>query len=145
MLIGEYDGKLTEKNRLAIPKKIRDEMQEEILLSRGYEGCLILLDKKRWLDLQKIMELKPVLDLSARDTKRFILGGAYEIELDKQGRFVLPSNLKEYANIFEDVVFLGIGNWVEIWGKEMWDKKLDNLINNASDIAEQLLKENGRQ
>jgi MraZ protein len=141
MLIGEYEGKLTDKNRLAIPKKFRDEFSEGLVLSRGYEGCLILLDKPRWDELGRVIESRPVLSLSIRDTKRFILGSAYELDLDSQGRFVLPNNLKTHAEIGDDVVFVGISDWVEVWSRDRWEQKLKNLITTAPDIAEQLLQE----
>jgi MraZ protein len=139
MLIGEYEGKLTDKNRLAIPKKFREEMSEGLILSRGYEGCLILLDQQRWADFENLINQRSVLSLSLRDTKRFIIGGAYELELDNQGRFVLPNNLKTYAEIENDVVFVGIKDWVEVWAQNRWTVKLSELEKTAPDIAEQLL------
>jgi len=141
MLIGEYEGKLTDKNRLAIPKKFREEFGEGLVLSRGYEGCLILLDKVRWELLKGVIDTRPVLALSIRDTKRFILGGAFELELDAQGRFVLPNNLKSYADINDDAIFVGIDDWVEVWSRDRWLKKLAELVTAAPDIAEHLLEE----
>ena len=138
MLIGEFEAKLTDKNRIAIPKKIRDEFKDDLILSRGYEGCLILLDKSRWLDLEKLIDKGTVLSISIRDTKRFIMGGAYELELDAQGRFVLPLNLKNYAQINTEMIFIGIKDWVEIWSLDNWIKKLDQLTKNASDVAEKI-------
>ena len=140
MIIGEYEGKLTDKNRLAIPKKFREEMVEGLVLSRGYEGCLLLLDKQRWTEFENLINQKTILSLSIRDTKRFIVGGAYELELDGQGRFVLPNNLKTYAEIETDVVFIGIKDWVEVWAQKRWEEKLTELIKTAPDIAEQLLR-----
>src|SRR3989304_6398527 len=134
MLIGEFETKLTDKNRLAIPKKIRDEMKEGLIIARGYEGCLILLDNKRWKLLETVISKEPILNLSIRDTKRFFLGGASELELDNQGRFVLANNLKDYAEINEEIVFIGLIDWVEIWNKDKWQEKLKELSKNASDI-----------
>lgn len=139
MLIGEYEAKLTDKNRIAIPKKIREEFAEGLILSRGYEGCLILLDTKRWDDFEKTINKGSILSLSIRDTKRFIFGGAYELELDVQGRFVLPNNLKDYAQINNDVIFVAIRDWVEVWAQDIWTKKLNKLKTEAGDIAEQIL------
>jgi MraZ protein len=139
MLIGEYEAKLTDKNRIAIPHKIRSEFGEGLILSRGYEGCLILLDKKRWDDFEETINKGSILSLSIRDTKRFIFGGAYELELDSQGRFVLPTNLKDYAQINTNLIFVAIRDWVEIWSQETWSKKLNQLKNNAGDIAEKIL------
>lgn len=140
MLIGEFDGKLTDKNRLAIPKKVREELEEGLIISRGYEGCLLLLDKKRWQEFENLINKSSILSLSLRDTKRFILGGAYELELDAQGRFVLPLSLITYAKIESEVLFIAIKDWVEIWSKESWERKLAQIIKTAPDLAEELLK-----
>lgn len=140
MLIGEFEGKLTEKNRLAIPKKIRQELEEGLIISRGYEGCLLLLDKKRWEVFENLINKSSVLSLSLRDTKRFILGGAYELELDEQGRFVVPSTLLSYAHITGEVMFIAIRDWVEVWSKIEWENKLNQIIRTAPDLAEELLR-----
>jgi MraZ protein len=76
--------------------------------------------------------------MSVRDTKRYLLGGATEIELDKQGRFVIPDYLMSHAKIETEIVFLGVGEWVELWSKAQWDAKSELLSRNASDIAERL-------
>lgn len=143
MLIGEYEGKLTDKNRLAIPKKIREELKGNMVLSRGYEGCLILLDAKLWQVLEKTINKKPILSLSVRDMKRFIMGSAYEIEVDDQGRFVLPDYLREFSGIDKSVYFIGLMDWVEVWADTRWKTKIKDLSKNATDIAEQFLKKNG--
>lgn len=139
MLIGEFEAKLTDKNRIAVPSKFRLELGEKMVLSRGYEGCLILLDELRWKNLMKTINVKPILNLNVRDTRRFILGGAHEIELDKQGRFILPGSLKTYSQIEEEIVFIGIEDWVEIWNKRLWFDKLEQLNKSASDIADRLI------
>ena len=142
MLKGEFNVKLTDKNRLALPAEIRKELKGKYVISRGYEGCLILLDEMRWEKLIKLITIEPILNLSVRDTYRFIIGGAEDIDLDKQGRFVLPESLRIYAQIKTEATFLGISEWVEIWSQESWKKKLAYLQQNAADIAEKLLKTN---
>jgi len=138
MLLGEYQLNLGEKNRVAIPKKLRMELNGTLIISRGYEKCLILLDFDRWESFIKEINKKPLFSLDVRDTKRFVLGGAHEIELDSQGRFVLPDSLKTFASIEQSVIFLGIGEWVELWSEENWRLKLESLSKNVSDIAERL-------
>lgn len=144
MLIGEFEAKLTDKNRIAVPKSFREEFEGNIVMSRGYEGCLILLDEKLWSDLLKLINVEPILNLSVRDTKRFILGGAVNLDLDAQGRFVLPSSLREYAEIDTEVSFLGLQDWVEVWSKDRWQEKLSGLKQEASDIADKLTKLNNK-
>jgi MraZ protein len=138
MFIGEYSVTLGDKNRLAIPKKLRDQMSGLFFLTRGYENCLILVDSARWDKLNEEFNKKSLLSLTVRDTKRFILGGAVEIEADSQGRFVLPDSLRNFSKIDSKVVFLGVGEWVEVWSEEAWLMKLDDLSKNVSDLAERL-------
>lgn len=142
MLLGSYDSRLTDKNRLAVPKKLRSELDESLILARGYEGCVLLLDEKRWLALLQIISHEPILNISVRDTYRFIIAGAYEIDLDSQGRLVLPQALKDYGGLEEEVVFLGMKDWIEIWGKNQWDAKLIEITKSAVDIADRLTKLN---
>ncbi len=138
MFIGEYATQLGEKNRLAIPKKLRDEINGSVILTRGYENCLIMVDSSRWESLIKEINTKPLLSLNVRDTKRYIIGGAVEIEHDAQGRFVLPEALKIFGNISDKITFLGVGEWIEIWDEDRWKNKLNELSKNVSDIAERL-------
>lgn len=138
MFIGEYGVLLGEKNRLAIPKKLRDILTGKIYLTRGYERCLIIVDSKRWEELVSEINKSPLLSLNVRDTKRYLIGGAMELETDSQGRFILPEPLKAFAGINSKVTFLGVGEWCEIWSEEKWNEKLDDLSKNVSDLAERL-------
>jgi MraZ protein len=138
MLIGEYKAKLGDKNRTALPKKLRDELKGEIIITRGYEGCLILLDKEKWQKLIKLVEVKPLTNQDVRNTKRFLIGGANEVELDFQARFVIPEQLKEYAHLENEITFIGIIDWIEIWSEAKWNKKINNISENAADIADRL-------
>lgn len=138
MLIGEYFTQLGDKNRLAIPKKLRDQFTGKVYLTRGYESCLIIVDAQRWELLLKEINKRPLLSLTVRDTKRFIIGGALEVDYDQQGRFVLPEPLKRFAGIEERVVFLGVGEWIEIWDEDRWKDKLGDLSDEVSDLAERL-------
>ncbi|MDQ6985451.1 MAG: division/cell wall cluster transcriptional repressor MraZ [Candidatus Dojkabacteria bacterium] len=138
MFLGEYKNNLGDKNRIAVPKKLRDQFNGALILTRGYEGCLLLVDYKRWNFLLEQINRKALLSLSVRDTKRYIIGGALNIDLDSQGRFVLPESLKMFANIENEVIFLGVGEWIEIWNSEKWSNKLKYLSENVSDLAEKL-------
>lgn len=138
MLIGEFLSPLGDKNRIALPKKLRDQIEEEVVITRGYERCLLMVDQRRWEHLINEINRNSLLSLSVRDTKRFLLGGAYEIELDAQGRFVIPEALMKYAKISTEISFVGVGEWIEIWDATRWQEKLNYLSDNASDLAEKL-------
>ncbi len=142
MLLGSFETKVTDKNRIAIPKKLRSELDDNLILARGYEGCVLLLDGKRWGSLLDLIAKEPILNQSVRDTFRFIIAGAFEIEIDKQGRFVVPQTLKDFGALENDVVILGMRDWVEIWDKEKWATKLKEITKSADDIAERLMKLN---
>lgn len=137
MFIGEYQTQLGDKNRLALPKKLRSS-DAVLIATRGYENCVLIVDSSRWNTLISEINKKPLLNLTLRDTKRFLIGGAHELELDAQGRFVLPESLKQYAHIDKEVVFLGVGEWIEIWDLDAWKSKLDYLSKNSADIADRL-------
>jgi MraZ protein len=138
MLIGEYHTQIGDKNRIALPKKLREQLEGKVIITRGYEKCLILVDNRRWETVINEIDKRPLLALNVRDTKRFLLGGATEIEYDSQGRFVIPESLKTFADIAEKIVFLGIGQWIEIWSEEKWNSKLEDLSSKVADIAERL-------
>jgi MraZ protein len=138
MLLGEFSTQLGEKNRVAIPKRLRDNLSGRIFITRGYERCLILVDSDRWQKLLDEINAKPLLSMDVRDTKRYILGGAQEVEPDGQGRFVLSESLKEFAGIDEKITFLGVGEWSEIWSEERWLERLEDLSRNAASLAERL-------
>lgn len=142
MLLGSYETKLTDKNRIAVPSKLRTELEDNLILARGYEGCVLLLDKTRWDQLLGVIGKEPILNLSVRDTFRFIIAGAFEVDLDKQGRLVVPQSLREFAQIETDVIFLGMKDWVEIWDFDKWQMRLGKITKSADDIAEKLMKLN---
>ena len=138
LLIGEYEAKLTEKNRMAIPKKFREILGSKMIVTNGYEGCLIVVSEQQFDELTSDITVGKFVNNDIRDTTRFLLGGACEVELDSQGRFVLPSNLLDYSGIKNDACFLGLKRWVELWSKEKWDEKKAEIAKNAVEIARRL-------
>jgi MraZ protein len=135
MLIGEYTGKIGEKKRVSLPSKFREELGEEIILTRGYEDALIVVNKKLWKTIAS-----EVMNGSFIDKSRFLVGGAKEIELDAQGRFVIPQPLHEHADLKDEVVFIGLANWIEIWDKQKWQERLKYLKENSDQIAQEISK-----
>jgi len=138
MLIGEYRSRLTSGNRTALPKKFREALGENMIITRGFEGCIIVVSPKQWKKILSEAASGPFVSGSVRDTSRFLIGGAYEVALDRQGRFVIPSSLKEYANLSGEVCFLGLLRWVEIWSVDFWEKRKTYLARHSSEIAERL-------
>lgn len=144
MLIGEYSVALGEKNRIALPKKLREELSNEVIVTRGYDGCALLLDKNLWQSLIESIGSGSLFRMNARDTRRYLFGGASETDLDKQGRFVIPDYIVDHAELVDDVIFLGVGEWIEVWSNANWLRKSKELTNNASDIAEKLINNDSK-
>ncbi|QQR93785.1 division/cell wall cluster transcriptional repressor MraZ [bacterium] len=138
MLIGTQDSILGDKNRIAMPKKFSDELGNKLILTRGYDNCLIVVNDKNWNKLISQFEAVPFLNSDVRDVRRFLIGSAIEVELDSQRRFVLSENLKTYANLTKEVYFVGLGDWVEVWDKTIWSKRMNEM--NSTEIANKVFE-----
>lgn len=135
MLIGEYRYSVGIKNRVALPKKLREDLGGQVVAMRGYEGAIMIVSKDSWSKLVDEAIGGPLTDATVRDTARFLMGSAHEIEFDAQGRFVLPQPLVEHSGVKpgDEVVFVGLGRWVELWAKERWEQRIQQLRDKTSD------------
>ncbi len=138
MLIGEYHGKLSNKKRTSLPKKFRNELGENIILTKGYEDALILVNQDMWQKIAKEVIDGSFINKNIRDTSRFLVGSATEVQTDKQGRFIIPQALFDHAQLKEDIVFIGLVNWIELWEKSKWEERLQYLKQHGEDIAQEL-------
>ena len=131
LFLGEYDHALDERSRLMLPRKIRQEIEaREVVLARGYDGCIFGFDTKAWeTEAQKHLET-PVTDQKAREVRRYLFSGAEKVEMDKLGRIVLPQALKSYATITRDIKVVGAGDHFEIWDTKRW-KEYEKGLNTA--------------
>lgn len=145
MLIGQHEGKVDAKGRIAFPKKFREILGDKIIITLGYENALIAVSEENWKQLLEGTEGKPFIESEARETQRFLLGGASNLELDSKGRFILPSYLREFAKIEDEVIFLGLSRYVEIWDKKRWLEYKQILEKNIDRISQRLVdKENNK-
>lgn len=133
MLIGRHIVKLGEKNRIAFPRKMRTVLGDSLILSLGFENSIMVFGKDKWNEATQEIESHTMLIKEARELKRHIIGSATEVECDAQGRFVLPSYLKEFAHITNEVVIIGLGKYAEIWDKAKWE---DEQLKSAKNIEE---------
>ncbi|MGL5381365.1 division/cell wall cluster transcriptional repressor MraZ [Clostridium sp.] len=133
MFIGEYQHAIDGKNRIIVPTKLRDELGNKFVLTKGLDGCLYAYPKSEWAMLEEKLKSLPLTDKNARAFVRFFFSGASEIEVDKQWRGLIPQNLKEYACIEKEIVSIGVLTRVEIWSKEKWEQY------NESDIDYDLI------
>ena len=142
MIIGEYKSKVGEKKRVSLPKKFREEIGENLILTRGYENALVLVNKKMWEKVAQEVMNGSFTNKDIRDTSRFLVGGAKEIDLDNQGRFIIPQTLFEHAKLKTNIVFIGLVNWVEIWDEESWQERVKYLQEHGEEIAQEISKMN---
>jgi len=128
MFLGEYQPNMTEGSRIALPKKLRDQIAgDEVIISRGFEKCIFVYAKEDWvIEAEKQVE-SPITDLKTRDIKRYMYASATETGIDTQGRLVLPNNLKDYAGIDKKTAVIGAGDHIEIWDLDFWQTHLDKI------------------
>ena len=138
MLIGEYEHSLDTKGRLILPAKIREDIGEKFIITKGLDGCLFGFSKTEWNNFEDKLKTLPLTNKNARDFVRFFLSGAIEAELDKQGRFLIPSNLREYATLDKEAVITGVGTRIEIWDKTKWKAYNSEENLSADQIAENM-------
>lgn len=123
MFLGTYEPNLIGENRLALPKKIRQELSgDRVVLTTGFEDCIFGFGEKAW-EQTVIPELaKPISDQGGRAIRRQMFADAAIVELDGQGRFVLPEKLMEYAKIENGITVIGAGDHFEIWDSQKWQE-----------------------
>ncbi|MEK7160263.1 MAG: division/cell wall cluster transcriptional repressor MraZ [Patescibacteria group bacterium] len=140
MLIGQHDGKIDNKGRSALPKKFREVLGDKIIVTFGYENSLIIVSEENWKALLEGTEGRPFIEQDTRETQRFLLGGATSVELDNKGRFILPGYLREFAKIKDNVVFLGLSRYVELWDSNRWLEYQKFLEKNIETISQRLVE-----
>lgn len=136
VFIGEYEHSVDAKGRVIMPAKLRDDIGEKFILTKGLDGCLFAYSQTEWSNFEEKLKTLPLTNKNARDFVRFFLSGAIECEIDKQGRFLIPGNLREYGKLIKDIVILGVGTRIEIWDKATWKKDAENI--SADEIAENM-------
>lgn len=137
MFMGEYHHSIDDKGRLIIPAKIRSELGESFIVTRGLDNCLYLYPKNEWSEIiNKYKSLPNTKD--ARNFMRFFLSGATILEFDKQGRINIPIPLTTYADLKKDCVIIGVNERLEIWSSERWTQFLNDNEQNFTEIADNL-------
>ena len=136
MLMGEYEHTIDSKGRISMPAKLRKDMGDTFVLTKGLDGCLFAFSGQEWINFETKLKSLPLSDKNARNFVRFFLSGATECEIDKQGRFLIPNNLRKAASLEKDVVIIGVGTRLEIWDKTIWKSKDEEI--SAEEIAENM-------
>lgn len=139
MFIGEYNHTIDIKGRLILPVKFRESLGATFIATKGLDDCLFVYTIAEWAILEAKLRQLPMAKPEARAFVRFFFSGAAEVDCDKQGRVLLPGNLREYAKLDKDVVVIGVSNRVEIWDKQCWDEYNANTAPTVAQIAEHLV------
>ena len=133
MFLGEYQPNLTDGSRLALPKKLREQiLGDEVVLSRGFEKCIFVYDKQDWLNESQKQIDNPITDSKTRDLRRYMFAAATDSKLDAQGRIIVPGNLLSYAGIEKEVTVIGAGDHIEIWNTQNWNEYFENVSNSLT-------------
>ena len=139
MFMGEYEHALDSKGRLFIPAKLRENLGERFIITRGLDQCLFVYPLSEWSILQEKLKELPLNKSDSRAFVRFFFSGATECELDKQGRVLVPSYLRSYANVEREAAILGISNRVEIWDLATWQEYSNQVREEFSQLAEKMV------
>ena len=138
MLLGEYSHNLDAKGRVSVPAKFREDLGHTFIVTKGLDNCLFAYSKEEWKTFEEKLKNLPLTNMNARNFIRFFFSGATECEIDKQGRFLITSNLREYAKLEKDTVIIGVGTRIEIWDKEKWKSYNSDENISADEIAENM-------
>ena len=138
MLLGEYEHSIDTKGRMAMPAKLREGLGAKFIITKGLDGCLFVYSMDEWQRVEQKLASLPMSRKTARDITRFLFGGACEAECDKQGRVLLPANLRRYAALERDAVIVGVGSRAEIWDAAKWQQYNEESAEDVNELAEQL-------
>lgn len=138
MFIGEYQHSLDEKGRLQVPAKFRAALKVGAVVTRGLDNCLFLYTKQAWGELAKRLASLPIARAKTRAFARLMLAGAMDVEIDSQGRMLVPDYLRKYAQLKRQVVVAGLYDRLEIWDKTEWHNYKTKTEKASGDIAEAL-------
>ena len=144
MWYGEYIHTLDDKDRFILPAKFREKIKtlerKKFFITRGLDGCLFLIPQEAWEKLEDKLKSLPFTKQQSRTFNRLYFSGASEIDIDTQGRVILPEYLKEFAQIKREVVIIGVADRIEVWGRGRWDKFYQENKKRFEEMAENLFE-----
>lgn len=138
MFIGEYKHNLDSKGRIAIPAKFREKLSPGAIITRGLDRCLFLFPRKEWDELARKIIALPLSQSNSRAFARLMLAGAMDVDIDKQGRILVPDYLRAYADLKKDAAIAGLYTRIEIWDMHRWAEYKEKTESASDEIAEQL-------
>ncbi|NTW00011.1 MAG: division/cell wall cluster transcriptional repressor MraZ [Oscillochloris sp.] len=139
MFLGEFEHSIDDKGRVAVPARFREGLSEGMVLTRGFDPCLQAFPRQVWQQLAQKVSSLSLGSPEARNLRRILFSNAAEVEVDRQGRILVPQNLREYAGLAEQVVITGMNTYFELWSTERWRVVLEQLDTSSAGIADQLV------
>lgn len=136
MFTGEYNHTIDEKGRMIIPSKFREDLDGSFVITKGIDGCLFAYAIEDWNEFENKLKGLPLTNKNARNFSRYMLGSASYVDIDKQGRILLPQTLRGFAEIDKDLTLVGVGSRFEIWSKEKWEANCELL--DGAELAENM-------
>lgn len=136
--MGEFAHNIDRKGRLILPAKFRDELGDKVVINRGLDGCLNVYTLDEWACVYKKVAALPSANKEARMFKRTFLAKASEVELDSQGRILIPASLISEAGLVKECLIIGVADHLEIWSKEKWTSLEQEQLGSFEDYAENL-------
>lgn len=133
MFLGRFEHSVDTKGRVAVPARFRDKLQGELIITRGNDRCLYLFTQESWEPLAAKLDALPTGDSDARNLRRAVFSAAEPVEIDKQGRIIIPDHLRQYGGINGNVAIIGLGQYIEIWNQEAW-AAIDSSIEQNVDV-----------
>ncbi len=138
MFLGAYNHTIDDKGRLTIPARFRDELESGVVITRGLDKCLWAYGRSEWEALAEKIAQLPTTNPAARNFSRFMFSGAFDSIPDRQGRILLPQNLRDYAEIQDETVVIGVKNKLEIWNPARWAGVVTQVEQDTEAMAAQL-------
>ncbi len=139
VMMGEYSHALDDKGRIIIPARLREDLDNHFVMTKGLDGCLFLYPMAEWGKLEERLKGLPLTNASARAFQRLFLAGAQDVEVDRQSRVTIPPRLREYAGVVKEVVLVGVSNRVELWSLEHWQTYQSEAAQGYEDVAEKMV------
>lgn len=139
MLMGEFSHNLDPKGRVTLPSEFRAELGDRFFITKGLENCIFIYGEKEWEILSEKFKTLPLSKPEARAFLRFFFSGAKKIECDKQGRFLIPANLRTYAGLKKEVVLIGVMNRAELWDKKRFEEYSDEINPKVTESISELV------
>jgi MraZ protein len=140
VFLGQYSHTLDAKGRITIPARFREELDSGLVITRGYDPCLIAYPEAEWIKLAKKIAEVPKTNHMARSYGRFVFGGASEATLDSAGRVLIPPFLREYAHLEQEAIVVGVNTYIEIWEPEIWHRTFDSDAENMDAILTEMTR-----